>query len=72
MARISVRIAPEHLEMVDAWAVERHATRSQIVRGLVLAALDAGQTPEPMPTRRQARERELDDLIARLNAAARS
>jgi hypothetical protein len=72
MPRISVRIAPEQAEMLDGWASELATTRSLLVRGLLERAIASESRPTPALSGRERRERELDLLVERLNAAARS
>ena len=45
MGSITMRMPAELLAAVDAAALERHATRSALVRALIEDAIDAGELP---------------------------
>ena len=47
MVVITARVPSDLAEAVDAWAAERHATRSALLRALVEDAVDSGEAPRP-------------------------
>lgn len=69
MVLISIRLPAGMVAAVDAAAVERHATRSALIRGVLEDALDSGELPDvpssPESVREQLaelRDRELEQL----------